>query len=81
MQSQENDFDKLMEEINSLDCSIDAIITLSSKDDNKAAAENKRVNRGVQDGSIPSAVVDSCMTSNVMKPGNPCIKTGHMSSK
>ena len=41
----------------------------------------ERVKQGVKDGSIPSAVVDSGTTSNVMKPGDPCIKTGRMSSK
>ena len=81
MQTQENELDKLMEEINSLDCSIDAIITRASNDDAKATAENERVKHGVKDGSIPSAVVDYGTTSNVMKPGDPCTKTGRKSSK
>ena len=79
--SQENEFNKLMEEINSLDGSIDASITRASNADTKAATENERVKQGVKDGSIPSAVVDSGTTSNVMKPGDPCIKTGRKSSK
>ena len=66
IQTQENEFNKLMEEINSLDDNID----------NKAAAENERVKQGVKDGSIPSAFVDSGTKSNVMKPGDSCIKTG-----
>ena len=35
----------------------------------------------VQDSIIPSAVVDSGITSNVTKPGNPCTKTERRSSK
>ena len=81
MQSQENDFNKLMEEINSLNCSIDASTTRTSNADIKVAAENERVRQGVKDGSIPSAVVDSGTTLNVMKPGDPCIKTGRNSAK
>ena len=39
------------------------------------------IKQGVKDGSIPSAVVNSGTTSNVIKPGNPFTKTCRRLSK
>ena len=53
IQTEENALDKIMEEINSLNCSIDAIIERANDDGGKAAEENEQVKQGVKDGSIP----------------------------
>ena len=81
IQSEESELDILLGEINSLNCSIDTIIKQASNNDGKEEAENERVKQGVQDISIPSAVVDSRTTSNIMKLDNPCTKIGRRSSK
>ena len=72
---------KLLEEINIINCSIDTIIKRASNDSGNIAAEEEQVKQGGQDGSILLAVVDSGTESDVMKPGNPCRKTGRMSLK
>ena len=83
MQTEKYALDKLHGEINSINSSIDAIIKRASDDGGKAEAEaeNERMKQRVQDGSIPSTVVDSGTASNAMKPGDPCTQTGRRSSK
>ena len=73
--------DALLDKIINLNCRIDAMIKQASDNGGKVEAENEQVKQVVKDGSIPSAVVDSGTTSNAMKPGDPCTKTGRRSSK
>ena len=62
MQTEGNALDKMMEEINILNCSINAIVKQADNNGGKAVEANERVRQGVKDGSIPSVVVNSGTT-------------------
>ena len=62
MQTKDNALGKLLEEINSINCSIGTIIEQASNNGGNAAADEEQVKQGVQDGSIPLAVVNSGKT-------------------